>query len=487
MRNTKKASLGGDAIKLTTSKILTMMITLITSMLLSRFRTLEEYGTYSQILLVVNLMTSLIMLGLPNSLNFFLSRAETDSERQKFLSVYYSFSTILSILVGLVLVLSTPLIVLYFDNELIRSFIYVLAVYPWAKIIMSSIENVLIVYQRASLIMIYRVSNSISLLCIIILVQFFNWGFQEYMILFTLLEAIFAISVYIIIRGIAGKITISFDIHLIKTILSFSIPIGLATSVGTLNIELDKLMIGKFLNTEQLAIYTNASKEMPVTIVASSLTAVLLPQLARLLKDDENQKAINLWGNATTLSYIIICFLAAGFFTFAPDVMTLLYSEKYLSGVSVFRVYNIVLLLRCTYFGMILNAKGNTKFIFFSSIISLILNIILNPILFNIIGFIGPAIATFLSQLIVNYIQLNFTASTINIRFSKIFPWRRLGFITVINILLALIFYQLKNSMKFDRVVGSLFESILLGILWGVIYLIIMRKEIKKQWLELNK
>jgi len=83
-------------------------------------------------------------------------------------------------------------------------------------------------------------------------------------------ESIFALSVYIIVKNIAGKIYFSFDKDLILRILNFSIPIGLATVVGTLKIEFDKLLIGRFFNTEQLAIYTNAAREMPVTFVAAS-------------------------------------------------------------------------------------------------------------------------------------------------------------------------------------------------------------------------
>ncbi|MEH6949354.1 oligosaccharide flippase family protein [Bacillus sp. JJ634] len=485
--DSNKDSLGGDAIKLTTSKVITLAISLVSVMLLSRFLTLDEYGTYSQILLVTNLMTSLLMLGLPNSINYFLARSETVEERQKFLSVYYSLNTILSIIVGLVLVCSTPLLVQYFDNPLLKNFIYFLAVFPWTKIIMSSIDNVLIVYKRVSLIMIYRVANGISLLLILLIVQICEWGFQTYMFLFILVETLFAISIYYIVKNISGKLIVTFDRAIIKKMLTFSIPIGLASVVGTLNIELDKLMIGNFLGTDKLAIYTNASRELPMTIVATSFTALLIPQLARLLKKGENQIAVDLWGYSMVLSFIIMCFLVTAVFVFATDVMNFLYSEKFLSGVSVFRVYCLLTLLRFTYFGMMLNAKGKTKFIFYSSIISLGLNIVLSYIMFKSIGFIGPAVATLLSQFIINMIQLVYTAKIIGVNFSKVFPWRSLGLITVVNFILGLLFYKVKIFIPLDSTIGSLFESIILGLLWALLYLSIFLRKIKKQWRALNK
>ena len=133
--------MGGDAIRLTLSKVITICITMATTMLVSRFRTFQEYGTYSQLLLVINLVSSLLMLGLPNSINFFLARAETQEERRKFLTLYYVLSTAISGVIGLVLVLIIPLIEIYFKNKAIRAFYYFLALYPWTSIVSSSIET----------------------------------------------------------------------------------------------------------------------------------------------------------------------------------------------------------------------------------------------------------------------------------------------------------------------------------------------------------
>jgi len=64
------------------------------------------------------------------------------------------------------LVLSTPLIVSYFDNALIKNFMYVLTVYPWSKIILSSTEHIYIVYQKTTRLMLFRILNSIFLLSV---------------------------------------------------------------------------------------------------------------------------------------------------------------------------------------------------------------------------------------------------------------------------------------------------------------------------------
>ncbi|MGP4079194.1 oligosaccharide flippase family protein [Pseudalkalibacillus sp. R45] len=477
-----KQSIASDVVKLTLSKTITMIISIITVMLLSRFLTLEEYGTYSQLLLVVNLITTIFMIGLPNSINFFLVRMEGEKDKQKFLSVYYTLSTILSFITGLVLIISTPLIIDYFDNPFIGNFMYVLAIFPWAKIILSSLDNILIVYKKTTFLLFFRIMNSVSLLLIILFVKVFNLSFSIYMFLFIIVEIFYSLWVYFIAQGISNKLKIIIDKSLLTQILRFSLPIGLASVIGLLSIELDKLIIGAFYNTEHLAIYTNAAREMPVTIVATSLTAILMPHLVHLLKKNKNNDAIRMWGYAISLSYTVICFFIIVLIVYSTEVITIMYSEKYLPGITVFRIYTIILILRITYFGMILNSIGKTKFILYSSIMSLALNVVLSYTFYYIFGFIGPAIATLISIAVIQIIQLIATSKIINIPFRRIFPWKELSGITIINIILGIMFVVIKRIFSIEVINSEIIESMIFGFLWVILYVLIMGKFIKEKW-----
>ncbi len=485
-KNKKTTSLGGKAVLLTLTKIVTLCITMATSMLLSRFRSFEEYGTYSQLLLIVNLISAFFMLGLPNSINYFLARAETKEEKRNFLSVYYSVSTLLSLLVGVVLVCGIPIFERYFSNPLLSRYYYFLALYPWATIIASGIENILIVFERTRTLVAFQILRGLFTLSSVILVQAVGWGFDEYMMVYLAVCIACAIFVYGCSSYLTGGLRVSFDPLMIKSIFAFSVPMGLSVIVGTLDIEIDKLLIGYLMNTEQLAIYTNAARELPLTVAATSITAVLLPQLTRMIKGGDKRDAVELWGHAVRLSFVFMCFFVAGVFTYAEDVMTILYSAKYLPGVSVFRVYTLILLLRCTYFGIILNACGRSRLIFRCSLAALVLNVILNPLLFRMFGMVGPAIATFLSILIINMVQLAATAKETAVPFRKVFPWGSLGGILGVNLVLAVVFFILKRALPLDAVAGSVAESVALGVVWGIVYLMIMKKKIMIHWRKLK-
>jgi len=487
MSNSSQTRVGSNALKLTAAKFITLGIGFVSSMLLSRFRSLTEYGTYSQMLMAVSLVSTLFMLGLPNSLNYFLGKAKSDDEKSGFLSVYYTLSTVLSFLVGLILVVSIPLLESYFKNDLIRTFWYFLATHPWTKVIMSGTENLLIAYNKSNMLMLYKVLNSISLLAIILFIQLIGGTFVQYMLLFLSVECFFTVWTYVFAKKYAKKLHFSLNKQLIKSIFKFSLPIGLASMIGTINIELDKLVITSMFSTEELAIYTNASKELPVSIIATSITAVLLPQVVKLMHNDKKEEAVKLWKSATTISFAIISFIAFACFVFAPEVIEVMYSAKYLPGVAVFRVYSMVLFCRCTYFGLMLNATGKTKFILYSSIGTLLLNLSLNYLFYLIMGFTGPAVATLITTVVMAIIQLLYTSKRIQVSFFSIFPWKNCGLFILFNGVCGTAIYFLKSAIEGRWEINNIICAIGLGILWFAFFALVMFKPLKKQWTILNK
>lgn len=481
-----KRSIAGDATKLAGVKMGATVLTMLTAMLLSRFRTLEEYGTYSELQLVTNLATIIFMIGLPNSINYFLAKADTKQEQSRFLSLYYSLTTVLGIVAGVVLIAGISIIVSYFNNDSIRDFWFFLLLYPWTKIIMSGLENLLVVYQRMTKLIIFKILYSSVTLAVVTGAWFMGISFKRYMVFFVITEIVFSLWVYEISYKLSGGLRIAFSRLEIISIFKFCLPLGLASIVGTISIELDKLLIGYLYSTSELAIYNNASKEMPVTMIATSITAVLMPRLVKLLKRGKNDKAIELWDNATVLSYIFIAFCASALVVFAPEIITILYSEKYLPGVAVFRVYSLVLILRTTYFGMILNSMGQTRFIFLTSIMNLGLNVILNIACYLIFGFVGPAIATFLSIAIIAFLQIFYTSKKAGVGVKKIFSWKKLLKITIVNLVLGLIFWCVREMVVKEVGLNSILVSICLGAVWCIMYFLIEQKEIVKLWEELN-
>ncbi len=427
-------------------------------------------------LLVINLVTSIIMLGLPNSVSFFLGRSKEHKERKDFLSVYFTLNTILTIVAGLVLVLSISLMQSYFHNDSIGLYWYFLAFFPWATVTASALENLAVSTQNTRILIPLKLLHSFLAISIALLCKFFNVSFQLYVAFYLICECSFALCVYILAAFVGKGIKPCFDWNLLKKIFSFSVPIGLAAAVGTLNAEIDKFMLGYFLTTEEVAIYANAAKELPITVVPISVTAALLPRLSKLFKTEKYNDGIDLWGRGIILSLAIVSVFAFGCFVFSSDVIHLLYGDKYLAGDSVFKVFCILLIFRSTYWGLILNSSGKTKFILYSSLASLLLNVALNFLMFKLWGMVGCAIASLLSTVLISFLQLFYTCKIIKMSILKIWPWKKILMILFINFVFAILFYRLKEILFIDLVIGSFFESLILGFIWASISFIVFFK-----------
>ncbi len=477
----KRGSIGANAAVLTVSKFCTYAILLVNSMLLSRFRTLTEYGTLSQMLLVVSLVTSFIMIGLPSSMNYFMARAETREERNKFISIYYSLNTLLSFVAGLVLLLSIPLMEVYFNNPNIGKYFIFLALYPWTSIITSSVENLLIVHNKAGKLFIYRISHSVCTVMCVLFVYLTKLSFTVYVYSYLAVEVFFCLLTYFIAIRLDGLPKWSLDGSYIKSILAFSVPLGLSTAAGTIKAEMDKFVIGLFFSTEEYAIYANAAKELPFNMISSSITAVLLPVIARKIKDNLIDESVALWKEATSISYMINAFFAFGLFAFSREAMTFLYSEKYESGYVVFALYSLVILFRSAYFGMILQTTGKTKAILKSSILSMVINLVLNFVLYYALGFIGPAVATIIATAFsATYLLIN-TKKETGIPVRKLFPWGDIAIITLVNVALGVVFVAIKHFAPLERYIGTVGEAFALAFAWLVVYVLILSPKIKEK------
>ena len=408
-----------------------------------------------------------------------------DSERKNFIQTFFSINTIMSVVAGIAIVVSLPLLVLYFDNEGLYQFTYFAALMPWAKITIQERSNLFVAAHKTKTLIWYTLVNSIALLGIIILTKICNQTFRVYMVLYVLVELFFAATVYIEAKKLTGSLSFKIDKVLLKRILVYSVPIGVSDMVSTISREVDKLMIGGFLDTESLAIYTNAAREIALTVISTSFIAVLMPKLSRLIKENKKEEAVTIWKSTTSFTYIFMCFGVSALIVFAPQVMSILYSEKYLPGTSVFRIYSLILLWRTAYFGTMLSLHGQTKKILYCSVTSMLLNVVLNYTLYMTIGFNGPAWSTFISIGVVNLLQLKLSSIVLKMKVSDIFPWGELFKTSVINVILGGLIYVVTRILNIGTDGKSCAISIAIGIVWMAVYFgIIMRKKIIKQWKE---
>ncbi|QWT52209.1 oligosaccharide flippase family protein [Eubacterium sp. MSJ-33] len=478
-------SLAKDATLLTISKIVTLIVNMGTVMLLSRFRTLIEYGTYSEINTINTIVVSIFALGLPTSVSYFLNKTTIENEKKMFLSNYFSIASIMGIVIAIVMTVACPFLIKYYNNTLLYDYKFAILLLPWVTIINNSADNVFISYDKIKILINYRLSYSLTILSICVFVIYFGLSFRIYMMAFIGAQIIYALLVYVISSRLSGGVKFSFNRTITKEILSYSIPLGIAAVVSTINIELDNIMIGGFFSTQDLAVYSNMSKELPYNILSIAVATVLIPKMIYMLNNKKTDEAIHLWAVSIRLSAFVICLAGAATFVFSNQIISVLYSEKYLTGIWVFRVYSITSLVKITSWGIILNATKNNKYVMQVSVIILCANLILNYLFLNFIGMIGAALATAISEFLGVILKLWHSAKVINYGFSNVIPWKDLGIILSINIIGATVFCYI-NSYMLNTKLNKYISMIIMGVLWMGIYYVIFRKKIQEDIKQLN-
>lgn len=477
-----KNSIRKDTIWLSISKVTTLVLSTACIMLLSRIRTLHEYGTYSQIIMATTLISTLFIMGLPNSINYFLAKSKDKSDRRAFITLYYTINCVVSIIVGVLLVVGKSLICKYFNNSEIANYWYFLLLYPFVLLTTESLSNVLVFYSKTTTLTFYNLIHIVVTLTCIVATFYLKFTFSSYMAIFLICEIFFAVITHIIVFRTVGGFSRMPNAKFLKTLFAFSVPIGLAYSVGTLTSGLDKLMISHWYSTEQYAIYSNAAKELPLSIIATASITVIMPRATKMIGDNNGKQAVFLWKTSFAFNYILMCLMVFGIICFAPDIMTILYSSKYLPGLDVFRIYVLIMLIRSTSFGMLLIASGKTRLVMFNSVFVLIANVGLNFLFYFFFGFIGPAIASVCASVLEMSVLVLFTSKHFRVRVRDMIPFKTIIVSTFVNLFFFRLFSMLKETFAFERFLFEIGESLLLGGLWTVFYGLIMWRLIKQQW-----
>ena len=399
---------------------------------LSGHFSLQEYGTYSQVLLLSTTISSMTTLGLMDGINFFFCRENDEKKREAYLSTIFFLHYLISSVVSLTVLACTVPIVKYFKNTELKPLMIFAVVLPILTVSIALLQVVFIAIGKAKVIAIKNLLVSVIKLFALVLACYVFDNIAVILLSQVLMDVLQVVYFFVVLRNKNCKINIlRFDKTLIKEILIYCIPMAMFAVIKSLNRDSDKFVISFFTDTETLAVYTNASKLLPFDIVMTSFCMVLLPYITRYIANKKYEKTQALYKSFLELSYIATTILAMGAVCVAPELMRFLYTEKYASydfGVYVFIIYILVDVLSVLNITIILSAAGKTKTILFASLGTFFANIFLNIGSFFVFKEVGPALATLLVTLVQGIVILSLGAREIKTNILKLFDKKYLLF-----------------------------------------------------------
>lgn len=180
----------------------------------------------------------------------------------------------------------------------------------------------------------------------------------------------------------------------------------------TIYVNSDVTMIGIFLDDHQVGLYSFASKIYNILkYFINAAVIVSIPRLAAVVNGDKKLYSELI----EKILYALIIFLlplATGLFMLSKPIIMIAGGQEYIEGYSTLMVlaFSLVFALLgsiCT--NCILIIQKMEKKVLISTIISALVNVLLNFVLISTVGIIGAAITTLLAEVVNLFIQFYFS------------------------------------------------------------------------------
>ncbi len=254
----------------------------------------------------------------------------------------------------------------------------------------------------------------------------------------------------------------------------------LALSVITASIynKADITMLGWLCDEETVAYYSNAHKivNMVITLVIA-ISGVFMPRMSYLYKADRDK-----FREIITVGLKVVLFLAlpccAGLIMVSENLVMLVFGDAFLSSVPALQIMATLVIvigvgdLLCW---QVIISSGNEKLLFKSRIFASVVNIVLNALLIPYLQHAGAAIASVISELVVNTILIKTSFKIARPQLTGIF---------VSKILLG-VGVMVAAVICVQKTISNITMSLIFSVLIGVVVYMMIEKIVKNDVIDL--
>lgn len=427
MEKAKTQSNSKDSIFLALTKLFTTAVGMISTMILSKMLSLEMVGTYVASNTIISLLTSLSILGLADGCNYFFNKTIDEKKQKDYVDTILGIQLFIGITIAVLVMIFRNQIVDFYDNQVLYGLMIYICLRPYFANTLLVLQILQVAIGKAKMIAVRNALMSLFKISIISLTAFWTRDiktiFVAYIIADIIMVILFATS---FIKEKYRLNPFNIKISLIKPILTFSIPMGIYVMTNAFTRDLDKLVIGRFETSTNLAIYSNCSTLLPFDIISSSFLTIMIPIMTRYIAQNRLKQCQTLFSCYLKVGYLSTFVFTTAAILFADELICFLYDPKYLSGKTIFILYIVVDMLKFVNLSLVLSAKGRTKTLMKISLFTLAGNAVLNLLFYYIWGLIGPAIATVLITVVNTLILLTISANIVGTNIVKLIDFRNL-------------------------------------------------------------
>lgn len=420
---------------------------------------MAEYGVYRQFLLIAETFTPIFGIGFSVSIYYFLTKY---SDHNRLLFKIIKYGVIITLIMS---IMSISHIASFIANALNSPDLIGLLIYaaPYiTMMILLPILHAFYVYNNKTK-QLFFLNSSLAIIYLVLTAAILYYNRSALFLVWsrTLYLLITCITLSVVFYKWAKSNQKEKDEkYNLKDLFVYSLPIGAASVVGIISMQINKFIVSTNYSVKDFAIYSNGAFEIPfIGLITSTITVVSLSELIKLCEADKYLDALRLFHKIAIVSALFLFPISIFFFTYSDDFILLMFGSKYAGSAILFRVFLFLVPIRIIVYGPVLIALDKRHVLLYRSIWELIINVILSFFLMYFIGLIGIAISNVIS---VALWSVPFNLYHINRGFQcavrNLLPYKKLGIIGLISfggIIPVLLIDSLMSWSGFVRLVSS--------------------------------
>ncbi|MGQ0793023.1 MAG: oligosaccharide flippase family protein [Deltaproteobacteria bacterium] len=376
------------------SNLVGTVMTLGWGVLLVRYLTKYEFGTFQQIMLLRVTIQGLVLMGLHQSLFYFIPKAKNDDAKKGIIIQNFFLLALVGAIIAGGCYMLAPVFAESFNNPSLAAYagIYSLFFIFDTPVMMS--KAVFLSLDKVNLTSVVNVASALTLILATVVPAELGYDFRAMLmgILIVYIMKFIGFSGYIL--SLPGGVRGAFDFSTVIPQFKYSLPLGISAMPDAFKRQLDKFVISGLYTPDQFAVYSRGAFEMPfVSDIPYSMNHILLPRYVKSYEQGDYKTLLYLWNESIRRMALLFFPLFVFTFIFAEKFITFLYTDAYAESASIFQVYLCLLPFRLVGYRVILRAVGDTRQILVATIVSLSVNIGLNFALATSFGFYGPAVS----------------------------------------------------------------------------------------------
>lgn len=453
-----------EAMHLTGAQFTQAAFQVLTPMVLVRYLSPSDFGTYRLFWLGVSTVMIFAPLGMPRSLLFFIPSSPLEKQK-KYVQQTVFYMLMAGVIATISLFVVLGLLPNSFQSLLVAHHVAVpFFIMLW--VFSCLLDFLPIAAQQISFQANMDLLFGVMRTAFVVMAAMIYGDFEH--IIYALLILVQLRSGMLVYYSIArwGTPVWKIDRILFREQLGYAIPFGLADAVYSLRLQVQNWIVAYYFDQAVFAAFSIAATSvMPFNLVRKSISNIVLARMSKFIggNDKKNALSINQVGNVLVncVLYPLIVFS----FIYANEIIEMLFTAAYYDSVSVMRVYLIQQLISLE-LGSFMASLRQGSFVLIYNIIGVFLSILACLLGVYFYGFVGAAIGGCFMTALAMSIDVFRISVVLEKNIASIQQWRSLLVLLFSSCVAGLLSMLTVNSFAFSSTILRLLSAIV--ILFGL-------------------